>query len=124
VPPWRRSEPRGLRRGEELLVEVPCRIVDSTGTSLPDAGTAVVVGVSDERILVWAVARVPTQTGKLLGVVGRSRLLRAEIEQGGARTRVRFGFEEEACLFVEAPRERHLEQLAWVLSADQGRVGQ
>jgi hypothetical protein len=107
-----------------LLVEVPCRIVDSTGTSLPDAGAAVVVGVSDERILVWDVARVPTQTGKLLGVVGRSRLLRAEIERAGARTRVRFGFEEQACLFVEAPRERHPEQLAWVLSADQGRVGQ
>ena len=62
--------------------------------------------------------------GKLLGVVGRSRLLRAEVERVGARTRVRFGFEEQACLFVEAPRERHLEQLAWVLSADQGRVGQ
>jgi hypothetical protein len=103
---------------------VPCRIVDSTGTSLPDAGTAVVVGVSEERILVWDVARVPTQTGKLLGVVGRSRLLRAEIERAGARTQVRFGFEEEGRLFVEAPRERHLEQLAWVLSADQGRVGQ
>ena len=96
----------------------------STGTSLPDPGTAVVVGVSDERILVWDVARVPTQTGKLLGVVGRSRLLRAEIERAGARTRVRFGFEEDARLFVEAPRERHPEQLAWVLSADQGRVGQ
>ena len=124
MPPWRRSEPRGLRRGEQLLFEVPCRIVDSTGTSLPDPGTAVVVGVSDERILVWGVARVPTQTGKLLGVVGRSRLLRAEIERAGARTRVRFGFEEDARLFVEAPRERHPEQLAWVLSADQGRVGQ
>ena len=73
---------------------MPCRIVDSSGTTLPDAGTAVVVGVSDERILVWDVARVPTQTGKLLGVVGRSRLLRAEVERAGARTRVRFGFEE------------------------------
>jgi len=113
-----------LRRGEQLLFEVPCRIVDSTGTSLPDPGTAVVVGVSDERILVWDVARVPTRPGKLLGVVGRSRLVRAEIERAGARTRVRFGFEEEARLFLEAPRERHPEQLAWVLSADQGRVGQ
>lgn len=124
MPPWRRSEPRGLRRGEELLFEVPCRIVDSTGTSLPDAGTAVVVGVSDERILVWDVARVPTRPGKLLGVVGRSRLVRAEIERAGARTRVRFAFEEEARLFLEAPRERHPEQLAWVVSADPGRVGQ
>jgi hypothetical protein len=124
MPPWRRSEPRGLRRGEELLVEVPCRIVDSTGTSLPDAGAAVIVGISAERILVWDVARVPTQVGKLLGVVGRSRLLRAEIERVGARTHVRFGFEEEARLFIEAPRERHPEQLAWVLSADPGRVGQ
>ena len=103
---------------------MPCRIVDSTGTNLPDAGTAVVVGVSDKRILVWDVGRVPTQTGKLLGVVARSRLLRAEIERAGARTRVRFGFEEQACLFVEAPSERHPEQLAWVLSADRGRVGQ
>jgi hypothetical protein len=25
---------------------------------------------------------------------------------------------------VDAPRERHPEQLAWVLSADPGRVGQ
>ena len=124
MPPWRRSEPRGLRRDEDLLIEVPCRIVDSTGTSLPDAGTAVVVGVSDERILVWGVARVPTQAGKLLGVVGRSRLLSAEIERAGARTHVRFGFEEGACLVVDAPRERHPEQLAWVLSADPGRVGQ
>jgi hypothetical protein len=124
VPPWRRSEPRGLRRDEDLLVEVPCRIVDSTGTNLPDAGTAVVVGVSDERILVWGVARVPTQAGKLHGVVGRSRLLRAEIERAGARTQVRFGFEEGARLVVDAPRERHPEQLAWVLSADGGRVGQ
>jgi hypothetical protein len=113
-----------LRRGEELLFEVPCRIVDSTGTSLPDPGTAVVVGVSDERILVWDVARVPTRPGKLLGVVGRSRLLRAEIERAGARTCVRFGFEEEARLFLEAPRERHPEQLAWVVSADPGHVGQ
>jgi hypothetical protein len=113
-----------LRRGEELLVEMPCRIVDSTGTSLPDAGTAVVVGVSDERILVWDLGRVPTQAGKLLGVVGRSRLVRAEIERAGGRTRVRFGFEEEARLFLEAPRERHPEQLAWVVSADPGRVGQ
>ena len=124
MPPWRRSEPRGLRRGEELLIEVPCRIVDSTGTSLPDAGIAVVVGVSDDRILVWDAARVPTQTGKLLGVVGRSRLLRAEIERAGARTLVRFSFEEEARLVVDAPRERHPEQLAWVVSADRGRVGQ
>jgi hypothetical protein len=124
VPPWRRSEPRGLRRHEELLIEVPCRVVDSTGTSLPDAGSAIVVGVSDDRILVWDVARVPTQAGKLHGVVGRSRLLRAEIERGGARTLVRLSFEEGARLVVDAPRERHPEQLAWVLSADRGRVGQ
>jgi hypothetical protein len=124
VPPWRRSEPRGLRRGETLLFEVPCRIVDSSGTSLPDPGTPVVVGVTGERILVWDVARVPTQAGKLLGVVGRSRLLRAEIERAGPRTNVRLGFEEEARLFVDAPRERHPEQLAWVLSANSGRVEQ
>ena len=49
---------------------------------------------------------------------------RRRIERAGARTRVRFGFEEEARLFLEAPRERHPEQLAWVLSADPGRVGQ
>jgi enoyl-[acyl-carrier-protein] reductase (NADH) len=103
---------------------VPCRVVDSTGTSLPDAGTPVVVGVTDERILVWGIARVPTEAGKLLGVVGRSRLLRAEIERAGARTHVRLGFEEDARLFVDAPRERHPEQLAWVLSAEPGRVGQ
>ena len=124
MPPWRRSEPRGLRRGEALLIEVPCRILDSSGTSLPDPGTPVVVGVTGERILVWDVKRVPTEAGKLLGVVGRSRLLRAEIERAGARTHVRLGFEEEARLFVDAPRERHPEQLAWVLSEDPGRVGQ
>jgi len=103
---------------------VPCRILDSSGTSLPDPGTAVVVGVTDERILVWDVKRVPTEAGKLLGVVGRSRLLRAEIERAGPRTHVRLGFEEDARLFVDAPRERHPEQLAWVLSEDPGRVGQ
>jgi hypothetical protein len=103
---------------------VPCSILDSTGTSLPDAGAPVVVGVSGERILVWDVARVPTEAGKLLGVVARTRLERAVIERAGARTRVRFGFEEEAVLVVDAPRERHPEQLAWVLSADRGRVGQ
>jgi hypothetical protein len=121
---WRRSAPRGLRRGEELLVEVPCSILDSTGTSLPDAGAPVVIGVSGERILVWDVARVPTEAGRLLGVVARTRLERAAIERAGARTRVRFGFEEGAVLAVEAPRERHPEQLAWVLSDDPGRVGQ
>ena len=124
MPFWRRSEPRGLRRGEELLFEVPCRVVDSTGTNLPDAGTPIVVGVTRERILVWSVARVPTQAGKLLGVVGRSRLLRAEIERAGPRTHVRFAFEEDASRFVESPRARHPEQLAWVVSADPGRVGQ
>lgn len=66
----------------------------------------------------------PTRTGKLLGVVERSRLRRAEIERAGARTRVRFGFEEDARVFLEAPCERHPEHLAWVLSADPGRVGQ
>ena len=124
MPPWRRAEPRGLRQGETLLVEVPCRILDSSGTSLPDPGTSVVVGVTGERILVWDVRRVPTEAGKLLGVVGRSRLVRAEIERAGARTHVRLGFEQEARLFVDAPHERHPEQLAWVLSEDPGRVGQ
>jgi hypothetical protein len=121
---WRKLVPRGLRRDEELLVEVSCSILDSSGTSLPDAGTPVIVGVSDERILVWDVARLSTQAGKLLGVVARSRVVSAAIERAGPRTRVRLGFEEEAQLVVEARRERHPEQLAWVLSGDQGRVGQ
>jgi hypothetical protein len=122
--PWRRHAARGLRRGEYLLVGVPCSILDSTGTSLPDAGTPVVVGVSDECILVWDVARVPTEPGKLLGVVARARLERAAIERAGARTRVRFGFEEGGLLVIDAPRERHPEQLAWVLSADREGDGQ
>lgn len=116
--------PRGLRRGEQLLVEVQCRILDSTGTNLPEAGAPVVVGVSDERILVWDVARLSTQAGKLLGVVSRSRLERAAIERAGPQTRVLLDFEEEARVVIEARRERHPEQLAWALTADRGRVEQ
>jgi hypothetical protein len=121
---WRKPVPRGLRPGEELLVEVQCRILDSTGTSLPDAGTPVVVGVSDERILVWEVARLSIVAGKLLGMVTRSRLVNAAIERAGPRTRVRLDFEEDARVVVEAWRERHPEQIAWALSADRGRVEQ
>jgi hypothetical protein len=121
---WRKSVPRGLRRGEELVVEVPCRILDSTGTSLPDAGTPVIVGVSDERILVWGVARLSTQAGKLLGTVSRRRVERAAIQRAGPRTRVRLDFEEEAVVVVEALREHHPEQLAWALSSDAIQVEQ
>jgi hypothetical protein len=105
------------------VVEVACNILDSTGTSLPDAGP-VIVGVSDDRILVWDVARLSTQAGKLLGTVSRSRLERAAIERTGARTRVRLDFEEDARVVVEARREHHPEQLAWALSADPRRVEQ
>jgi hypothetical protein len=121
---WRKSVPRGLRRGEELVVEVPCRMVDSTGTSLPDAGTPVIVGVSNDRILVWDVARLSTQAGKLLGTVSRRRVERAAIERAGPLTRVRLDFEEEAVVVVEARREHHPEQLAWALSTDAIRVEQ
>jgi hypothetical protein len=119
----RKPRRRGLRRDEELLVEVPCTIVDATGTSLP-AGQAVIVGVSDNRILVWGLARLSVQAGKLLGMVGRSRLLHTAIERAGAWTRVRLDFEEGARVVVEARRERHPEQLAWALSTDRGRVEQ
>lgn len=121
---WRKTIPRGLRRGEELVVEVPCRILDSTGTSLPDEGTPVIVGVSDERILVWAVARLSTQAGKLLGTVSRRRVERAAIQRAGPQTRVRLDFEAEAVLVVAARREHHPEQLAWALSSDAIQVEQ
>jgi hypothetical protein len=121
---WRKSVPRGLRRGEETLVEVQCRIVDSTGTSLPDAGAPVVIGVTDGRILVWDVARYSSQPGKLLGQVSRSRLEATAIERDGPRTRVRLDFEEDARVVVETWRESHPEQIAWALSADGGRVEQ
>lgn len=121
---WRKPVPRGLRSGEELLVQVQCRIVDSTGTSLPEAGTPVVVGVTGERILVWDIARFSAQAGKLLGHVSRSRLEHAAIERGGPQIRVRLDFEENACVVVEGLRERHPEQIAWALSADPGRVEQ
>jgi hypothetical protein len=120
---WRK-QPRGLRRGEELLLEVPCSILESTGTSLPDAGHPVIVGVSDDRILVWDVARLSIHAGKLLGVVSRSRLLHTAIERAGVWTRVRLDFEEDARVVVQARRERHPEQLAWALSTDGRRVEQ
>jgi hypothetical protein len=106
------------------VVQVPCRIVDSTGTSLPDAGTPVIVGVSNERILVWAVARLSTQAGKLLGTVSRRRVVRAAIQRAGPQTRVRLDFEEDAVVVVEARREHHPEQLAWALSSDAIQVEQ
>ena len=121
---WRKSVPRGLRRGEELVVEVPCRILDSTGTSLPDSGTPVIVGVSNERILVWDVARLSTQAGKLLGTVSRRRVERAAVQRAGHQTRVRLDFEEQAIVVVEARREHHPEQLAWALSSDAIQVEQ
>lgn len=121
---WRKSVPRGLRRGEELVVEVPCRILDSTGTSLPDAGTPVIVGVSNERILVWDVSRLSTQAGKLLGTVSRRRVERAAVQRAGPQTRVRLDFEEEAIVIIEARREHHPEQVAWALSSDAIQVEQ
>ena len=113
---------RGLR-GEELLVEVPCSILDSSGTNLPDAGP-VIVGVTDERILVWDVARLSITAGKLLGMVSRSRLLHSAIERAGAWTRVRLDFEEDARVVVQARREHHPEQLARALSTDRRQVEQ
>lgn len=121
---WRKAVPRGLRAGEELLVEVECRILNSTGTSLPDGGAPVVVGVTAERILVWDVARLSPAAGKLLGQVSRSRVVGSAIERDGPRTRVLLDFEEDARLVVETWRERHPEQIAWALSADRGRVEQ
>jgi hypothetical protein len=121
---WWRRQPRGLRRGEELLVEVSCSILDSTGTSLPDAGHPVIIGVSDDRILVWEVARMSIHAGKLLGQVSRSRLLHSAIERAGIWTRVRLDFEEDARVVVQARRERHPEQLAWALSTNSRRVEQ
>jgi hypothetical protein len=121
---WRKAVPRGLRAGEQLLAEVECRILDSTGTSLPDAGAPVVVGVSGERILVWDVARLSPAAGKLIGQVSRSRLEATSIERDGPQTRVRLDFEEDARVVVEARCERHPEQIAWALSTDRGRVEQ
>ena len=121
---WWKRQPRGLRPGEALLVEVSCSIVDSTGTSLPDAGHPVIIGVSDDRILVWDVARLSIHAGKLLGVVSRTRLLHAAIERAGVWTRVRLDFEEDARVVVQARRERHPEQLAWALSTSSRRVEQ
>lgn len=118
-----KRRPRGLRPGEEILVEVPCTIVDATGTSLP-TDHQVIVGVSDNRMLVWDLARLSVRAGKLLGMVGRSRLLHTAIERAGPWTRVRFDFEEGARVVVQARREHHPEQLAWALSTDRGRVEQ
>ena len=115
---------RGLRRGEELLLDVACSIVDSFGTSLPPTGTPVVVGVSDQRLLVWSVPAVAWRSGKLLGGVARSRVAGAVIEGHGSRTEVRFTFDADARLAVDAPRERHPEQLAWALSAKAQRAEQ
>jgi hypothetical protein len=117
---WWKRAPRGLRPGEELLVEVECRILDAAGTSLPDGGAPAVVGVSDKRVLVWDVARLSPTAGKLLGMVSRSRLESAHVERAGPRTRVHLDFEEEARVVIDAWRERHPEQIAWALSTDRG----
>jgi hypothetical protein len=121
---WGKRRPRGLRPGEELLVEVPCSILDSSATSLPDAGHPVIVGITDDRILVWDVARLSINPGKLLGMVSRARLLHAAIERAGAWTRVRLDFEEDARVVLQARREHHPEQVAWALSTDRRRVEQ
>jgi hypothetical protein len=84
----------------------------------------VIIGVSDDRILVWGLARLSVQAGKLLGMVGRSRLLQSAIERAGVWTRVHLDFEEGARVVIEARHEHHPEQLAWALSTERGRVEQ
>jgi hypothetical protein len=120
----RKRVPRGLRPGEELLVEVECRILDATGTGLPDGSAPAIVGVSDARILVWDIARLSPAAGKLLGVVSRSRHEGTSVERAGPRTRVRLDFEDHARVVIDAWRERHPEQIVWALSADPGRSEQ
>jgi hypothetical protein len=120
----RRQARRGLRADEELLLEVEVEVVDASGTSLPDAGTPVAVGVSDQRILVWSIPRPPMRSSRLLGGVARSRLLSAVAERRDERVAVVLDFEEGARLEVEAPAERHPEQLVWLLTAEPPSDGQ
>ena len=68
----RRPARRGLRADEELLLDVEVEVVDASGTSLPDSGTPVAVGVSDQRILVWSIPRPPMRSSRLLGGVART----------------------------------------------------
>ena len=114
----RKPARRGLRAGEELLVEVEVEIVDASGTSLPGAGTLVAVGVSAERILVWSVPQSPMRSSRLLGGVARTRLESAVAERRGERVGVTLSFEEGARLEVAAPAEAHPEQLVWLLTAE------
>jgi hypothetical protein len=120
----RKAERRGLRAGEELLLDLEVEVVDASGTNLPDAGTPVAVGVSDERILVWSVPRPPMRSIRLLGSVARTRLLSAVAERRGERVAVALEFEEGARLEVEAPSELHPEQLVWLLTAEPPADGQ
>lgn len=115
---WRKPLPRGLRRREELLVEVQVSIVDSTGTSLPGPGTPVTVGLTGERLLVWSKPAPFMRAGRLLGVVARARIESVALERHDGRTAVHLTFEEGACLTIDAPAEVHPEQLVWVLTAD------
>jgi hypothetical protein len=115
---WRKPRQPGLRPGEEVLVEVRCTILDSTGTSLPAAGTPATIGVTDERLMVWSVPRPLVRTGRLLGSVGRTRIRSVVADRREAQTAVLFTFDEGAVLKVEAPAELHPEQLVWLLTAD------
>jgi hypothetical protein len=114
----RKPARRGLRPGEGLLLDVEVEVLDSSGTNLPGPGTAVVVGVSDQRILVWSIPKPPMRTSRLLGAVHRSRLTSATAERRDDRIAVVLTFEEEARLVADAPASRHPEQLVWLLTAD------
>ncbi len=120
----RKPARRGLRANEELLLDLEVDVVDASGTSLPGAGTPVAVGVSDQRILVWSVPRPPMRSTRMLGGVARSRLQSAVAERRGERVAVVLEFEEHARLEVEAPAERHPEQLVWLLTAEPQSGGQ
>lgn len=109
---------RGLRPGEELLVEVQCRVLDSTGTSLPDAGSPVAVGVTNRRVLVWSVPESPLRTSRLLGGVDRARLESATAERRGERVAILLAFDGGARLDVDARAVGHPEQLVWFLTAE------
>jgi hypothetical protein len=115
---WRKPRQPGLRPGEDVLVDVRCTILDSSGTSLPAAGTPVTVGVTDERLMVWGLPRPFMRTGRLLGSVGRNRIRSVVADRREARTAVLFTFDEDAVFTVEAPAEVHPEQLVWLLSAN------
>jgi hypothetical protein len=116
---WRKPLPRGLRHREELLVEVQATIVDATGTSLPGPGTPVTVGLTGERLLVWAKPAPFMRAGRLLGGVARARIESVAAERRAGRMSVHLTFEEGARLTIDAPAEAHPEQLVWVLTADE-----